>query len=134
MACLLDVYQKGPANGHIIVYDIQHFPECFIPKMEYSFFKKFFYYDYEVIPIMQVKEMHIYNTNPRMDEIVAVFEATALKPLLPLIIVHESLDDLMKYVPKEYLPQDCGGLLEPVGTLHGEIVCIVSITDFDFDF
>ena len=120
MACMLDVYQKGPANGHIIVYDIQHFPECYVPKMQYGVFKKIFYYDYEIIPIMQIKAMHIYNRNPRMDEVIAVYQSAALKSLLPLIIAHKSLDDLMKYVPKECLPQDCGGLLEPVAVLQGE--------------
>ncbi|XP_063904988.1 uncharacterized protein LOC135124057 [Zophobas morio] len=116
--CMLDVYQNGPPNGHIMVHDLKHFPESFVSKMEYGLFKKFFYYDYEVLPTIQIKGLHFFNSNPKSDEIFAVFESAALKALLPLVKAHKSFDDLLKVVPKECLPKDCGGLLEPAAVLH----------------
>mgnify|MGYP005984542503 CR=1 FL=1 len=124
MVCMLDVYQNGPPNGHVLIHDIEPFPECYVPKMEYKTFKKYYYYDYEVIPTMHTKALHTINTNPRMDEIIGVMEAASLKSLLPFVITHKSIDDLMKYVPKECLPEDYGGLLEPAAVLHGKN-CVV---------
>ncbi|KAJ3648367.1 hypothetical protein Zmor_020177 [Zophobas morio] len=118
LVCMLDVYQNGPPNGHIIVQDIQPFPASFVPKMEYGPFKKFFYYDYEVLPTIQIKGMHFFNSNPKKDDIVGVLESAALKSLLPLVLPHESVDDLVKHVPKECLPQDYGGLLDTSDALH----------------
>ena len=120
MVCMLDVYLNGPPNGHVSVYDIEHFPQCFIPEMDYGTLKNFFYYIEEAVPTMLVKEIHFYNTNPNRDEIVGIYESVVPKSLLRMVFTHESLDDLRKYVPKECLPEECGGLLEPAAVLHGE--------------
>ncbi|KAJ3648369.1 hypothetical protein Zmor_020179 [Zophobas morio] len=118
MVSMLEVYQNGPPNGHVIVQDIQPFPASYVPKLEFGLFKKFFYYHHEFVPTMQVKGLHLVNTNPKMDEIMAVLESASLKSLLPLLLAHKSIDGLVKYVPRECLPQDYGGLLEPSSVLH----------------
>ena len=121
MVSMLEVYQNGPPNGHVIVQDIQPFPASYVPKLEFGLFKKFFYYHHEFVPTMQVKGLHLVNTNPKMDEIMAVLESASLKSLLPLLLAHKSIDGLVKYVPRECLPQDYGGLLEPSSVLHCEL-------------
>ncbi|XP_044261175.1 alpha-tocopherol transfer protein-like [Tribolium madens] len=120
MVCMLSLHQEGTSNGHIIVIDMKELVFGHITKLGPLEIKKFLYYLQEAMPL-RLKGLHYFNTVPFMDKILALMKPFMKKELLNMLYLHNTVDDLAKFVPKECLPQEYGGSVEPTHVIHEKI-------------
>jgi hypothetical protein len=134
MACMLYLHQHGPSNGHLILLDMKEVVFGHVTKLGPLNMKKFLYYLQEAMPL-RLKGLHYFNIVPFMDKILALMKPFMKKELMDMVglphvhslptyflfqlYLHNGVDDLVKYVPLECLPQDYGGSVEATPILHG---------------
>ncbi|CAH1382203.1 unnamed protein product [Tenebrio molitor] len=134
MACMLYLHQHGPSNGHLILLDMKEVVFGHVTKLGPLNMKKFLYYLQEAMPL-RLKGLHYFNIVPFMDKILALMKPFMKKELMDMLYLHNGVDDLVKYVPLECLPQDYGGSVEATPILHekvkGELLKNVAFFDWE---
>lgn len=98
--------------GDIYVLDAcvatpQNFAQHFA-KFTPALLKKFFICVQEAYPV-KMKEVHVINASPLVDTIINFVKPILKEKLRERIYVHENLDTMYEYVPKEILPEEYGG-------------------------
>ncbi|EFA05290.2 Alpha-tocopherol transfer protein-like [Tribolium castaneum] len=117
MVCMLGLHQEGVSNGHIIVLDMKEVVFGHLTKLGPLAMKKFLYYLQEAMPL-RLKGLHYFNIVPFMDKILALMRPFMKKELLDMLYLHNTVDDLVKFVPRECLPLDYGGSVESTHVIH----------------
>ncbi|XP_045469719.1 uncharacterized protein LOC123677191 [Harmonia axyridis] len=67
---------------------------------------------------LRIDTIHILNSPPIWDKIYIILKAILPSKILNKIKVHNSLEELQKDIPKEYLPSDYGGTEKSLDELH----------------
>ncbi|XP_046683964.1 alpha-tocopherol transfer protein-like isoform X1 [Homalodisca vitripennis] len=85
----------------------QHFASHF-SKFTPTLIKKFLICVQEAYPV-KLKEVHVINVSPLVDTIINFVRPFLKDKIRNRIHVHETLDSLYEYVPKDILPEEYGG-------------------------
>ncbi|RZC37681.1 uncharacterized protein BDFB_004462 [Asbolus verrucosus] len=120
MTCMMHLHQEGTSKGHLIVIDMKGVMFGHVTKLGPLNMKKFLYYLQEAMPL-RLKGMHYFNIVPFMDKILALMRPFMKKELMDMLYLHNTVEDLLKFVPRECLPQDYGGEAEATPILHEKI-------------
>ncbi|XKL64437.1 hypothetical protein PGB90_004523 [Kerria lacca] len=90
----------------------QHFAK-FTPAL----LKKFFICVQEAYPV-KVKEVHVIYVSPLVDTIINFVKPILKEKLRERIYVHQDLNSLYEYVPKDILPEEYGGFAGPIADIN----------------
>lgn len=72
---------------------------------------------------MKLKEVHVVNVSPLVDTIVNFVKPFIKEKIRNRIFIHpDGFESLYKYVPKEMLPEEFGGLAGPIAEINGIIL------------
>ncbi|GBP54369.1 Alpha-tocopherol transfer protein-like [Eumeta japonica] len=117
-ACL---YKHGPSPGYIFLFDMRGVRFGHILRLNLGSLKKFFDYVQKGLPV-RMKSIHVLNTEPLIDKILALIRPFMDRNLYDLIKLHNKNEDLEEFyrdtIPREALPPDHGGTLPDTQTLH----------------
>ncbi|XP_063932711.1 uncharacterized protein LOC135144613 [Zophobas morio] len=120
MACMLQLYQEGTSTGHVIVADLKGVVFTHLTKVILAgpiVLKNFLQYLQEGMSI-RLKGLHFINIAPFMDKILALVKPLKKMELLDVLYLHNTLDELVKFIPLECLPANYGGFTEDTSKLH----------------
>ncbi|XP_063929844.1 retinol-binding protein pinta-like [Zophobas morio] len=117
MMCMLHLQQYGTSDGYVAIFDMKGTSFGHLFRTSPLALKRFLYYVQEGIPA-RLKRLHYMNLVSFMDKIMALMKPFMKKELYDIIYLHNTIDDLTKYVPLECLPKDYGGSAETVSELH----------------
>ncbi|KAJ3651834.1 hypothetical protein Zmor_017842 [Zophobas morio] len=120
MTCMLHLHQYGTSDGYVVVFDMEGTSFGHLFHISPLALKKFLHYVQEGIPA-RLKRLHYVNIVPFMDKVLALIKPFVKKELYDTIYLHNTIDDLTKYVPLECLPKDYGGSAETVSDLQEKI-------------
>ena len=67
-----------------------------------------------------MKGIHILNAPTYADMFISILKPVLSEKVAGRIHVHSSYDDLYKYIPKAYLPEDYGGDEPSIAIIHGK--------------
>lgn len=123
MKCETYAYQNGPRNGTIFLDDLQGTSIWHLFRPSISSIRKGLKFLQDGSP-MDVKEIHILNTVPFLNSIIAMIKPYLRSETLNRMHFHSSNMDYEKFyeefVPKSHLPSDYGGFLPSIEELHKE--------------
>lgn len=57
----------------------------------------------------RVQAIHILNANTLLQQVVSFMKQFFSPKVMERIVIHDSVEELHKYLPKQYLPKDYGG-------------------------
>ncbi|KAJ3649805.1 hypothetical protein Zmor_021525 [Zophobas morio] len=120
MACMLQLYQEGTSTGHVFVADLKGVVFTHLTKVILAgpiVLKNFLQYLQEGMSI-RLKGLHFINIAPFMDKILALVKPLKKMELLDVLYLHNTLDELVKFIPLECLPANYGGFTEDTSKLH----------------
>ncbi|KAL3285580.1 hypothetical protein HHI36_000110 [Cryptolaemus montrouzieri] len=100
MVTMLDIYKNGTHEGLRCCFDMKGVT-----------------YGHEGMPI-RLKGLHFFNVSSVMDKILAIIKPFLKKEVLEMLYLHETVDDLQKFVPLEIFSVDYGGKYVPREVLH----------------
>uniref|UniRef100_A0A336MRB7 CSON005387 protein n=1 Tax=Culicoides sonorensis TaxID=179676 RepID=A0A336MRB7_CULSO len=106
-------------SGFAAVIDQQFITFDHIKQMNPTFIKKMAYAFQEGSPY-RIKGLHFINFSPWIVKIFNFFKMFLNEKTKSRIYVHESLEELYKYVPRKILPSEYGGEAGPVDVLVKE--------------
>ncbi|KAL0267235.1 UNVERIFIED_CONTAM: hypothetical protein PYX00_009569 [Menopon gallinae] len=98
-------------NGLEVIMDMDGLTLTHILKLDLSILRKFMAYVQEALPI-RLKAVHILNTFPLINQIMAIMRPLIKADLFSLLHFHTTADFdsfCEKYVPQDYLPEEYGG-------------------------
>ncbi|XP_066592372.1 alpha-tocopherol transfer protein-like [Prorops nasuta] len=102
------LYEEGTVEGHIILVDMQGVTLGHAGRLNPLGLKKFLYYLQEGLPV-RLKGLHFVHTSAVMDIILNMMKPFMKKELMDVLHLHQTLDSLDKYIPREALPNELGG-------------------------
>lgn len=70
---------------------------------------------------MKLKEVHIVNISPLVYTIIEWVKPFLKEKIRNRIHVHQDMESLHKWVPKDVLPEEYGGTAGKVQDFHGEL-------------
>jgi hypothetical protein len=115
------LYRNGPTDGIIFLDDLEGASLSYLLRASFSSIRKGLTFVQDGIP-MNIKAVHILNTNPLASMIMALVKPLLRSDLLNKIHFHASNMVYEKFyeehIPKSHLPKDYGGDLEPIEELH----------------
>ncbi|XP_050525620.1 alpha-tocopherol transfer protein-like [Daktulosphaira vitifoliae] len=79
--------------------------------------KKFLICVQEAYPV-KLKEVHVINVSPMVDTIINFVKPFLKEKIRNRIHVHSSMESLNKFVPKDMLPEEYGGLAGPMSEIN----------------
>ncbi|KAJ3618118.1 hypothetical protein MTP99_006148 [Tenebrio molitor] len=120
MICLLHLHQEGTSPGHVIIYDMTGAIFSHLARLGPLTIKKFLYYLQEAMPL-RLKGLHFFNIVPFMDKIFALMRPFMKKELMNKFHMHNSVDDLLNFIPRDCLPSDYGGTSDSASVLHEQM-------------
>ncbi|KAJ3648374.1 hypothetical protein Zmor_020184 [Zophobas morio] len=119
MVTMSTIYQKPPSKGYLFVVDLTEFTLEVLANMDLVVLKKTLFYMQKCL-LLNWKGIHFFNNAPIGNRFLGM-----LKPFLDefqnIIHLHDSVDDLIKYVPRDCLPENYGGLEDSVSVLQEKI-------------
>ncbi|KAH0809907.1 hypothetical protein GEV33_012882 [Tenebrio molitor] len=103
MTCLLHLHQEGTSPGHVIIYDLQGVVFGHLARLGPLTIKKFLYYLQE------------------LDKLFALMRPFMKKELMKKFYMHNSVEDLLQFIPRDCLPSDYGGTSDSASVLHEQM-------------
>lgn len=114
-------YKNGPRSGTIFINDLKGATIWHSLRPSLSSIRKGLKFLQEASPL-DVKEVHILNTVPFLNMLIAMVKPYLRSEMMKKIHFHSSNlnyeEFYKKFVPKSHLPSDYGGDLDSVETLH----------------
>ncbi|CAH1397581.1 unnamed protein product [Nezara viridula] len=120
MAVEASLITEGLFPGYIVILDasnisIRHVPLSTIPSI-----KKFLYFVQEGIPL-KITTVHVINVSPIVTRIYGIIKPFLKQELIQILQFHtDGLGSFHKLVPKELLPRELGGTLQPMEHYQNE--------------
>jgi hypothetical protein len=120
MTCLLHLHQKGTSSGHVIIFDMTGAVLGHMARLGPLTIKKFLYYLQEAMPV-RLKGLHFFNIVPFMDKIFALMRPFMKKELMSKFYMHNSVNDLVNFIPRDCLPSDYRGTSDSASVLQEQM-------------
>jgi hypothetical protein len=120
MTCLLHLHQKGTSSGHVIIFDMTGAVLGHMARLGPLTIKKFLYYLQEAMPV-RLKGLHFFNIVPFMDKIFALMRPFMKKELMSKFYMHNSVNDLVNFIPRDCLPSDYSGTSDSASVLQEQM-------------
>jgi hypothetical protein len=120
MTCLLHLHQKGTSSGHVIIFDMAGAVLGHMARLGPLTIKKFLYYLQEAMPV-RLKGLHFFNIVPFMDKIFALMRPFMKKELMSKFYMHNSVNDLVNFIPRDCLPSDYRGTSDSASVLQEQM-------------
>ncbi|KAJ3618117.1 hypothetical protein MTP99_006148 [Tenebrio molitor] len=120
MTCLLHLHQQGTSSGHVIVIDMAGVVLGHMARLGPLTIKKFLYYLQEAMPV-RLKGLHFFNIVPFMDKIFALMRPFMKKELMSKFYMHNSVNDLVNFIPRDCLPSDYRGTSDSASVLQEQM-------------
>ncbi|KAL3271402.1 hypothetical protein HHI36_021883 [Cryptolaemus montrouzieri] len=103
----LEAEQVGVA-GDVYILDASVLSAQHFAKITPTIVKKFLVCVQEAYPV-KLKEVHVVNATPLVDTVINWVKPFLKEKIRNRIYVHQDLESLYKYVPKDILPEEYGG-------------------------
>ncbi|KAF2879412.1 hypothetical protein ILUMI_26761 [Ignelater luminosus] len=119
------VAEEVPISGDIFIYDLENLKTVHILKYASPILKKALVAAQEAYP-QRLKQLHYVNTPPFTEKILNITKSFMKEKMRDRFIVHNSMDDLLKYFPSDILPVEYAGTSGKFNNLVNDWVdCIV---------
>ncbi|KAF5307396.1 hypothetical protein FQR65_LT06910 [Abscondita terminalis] len=120
--CVMQSYhENGPAEGLIVIIDMQAFTVSHLMKVHALQMKKVLMYLQEALPV-RLKALCYLHTGSVMDGLMAIMKPFLKPSLTEVFHFFTNPEEMFKLIPKECLPSDYGGGLDSIKTLHGIMI------------
>ncbi|KAL0267299.1 UNVERIFIED_CONTAM: hypothetical protein PYX00_009611 [Menopon gallinae] len=104
--------------GDVYIFDASVATPTHFAKFTPTLIKKFLVCAQEAYPV-KLKEVHVVNVSPLVDTIVNFVKPFIKEKIRNRIFIHtDGFESLYKYVPKEMLPEEFGGLAGPIAEIN----------------
>ncbi|KAG5880151.1 hypothetical protein JTB14_003575 [Gonioctena quinquepunctata] len=114
----LDAEETGVA-GDIYILDASVATPTHFSKINPSMIKKFLVITQEAYPV-KLKQVHVVNASPLVDTIISWVKPFLKEKLKNRIFVHNNMESLHNYIPKDILPEEYGGEAGKLQKYHDE--------------
>lgn len=109
--------EKEGVAGDVYVLDASVVSAAHLTKVSPTLIKKFLICVQEAFPV-KLKEVHIVNPSPLIDAVISFVKPFLKEKIRKRIHTHTDLNELHKYIPKEMLPDEFGGIAGPIEIFH----------------
>ncbi|CRK97572.1 CLUMA_CG010958, isoform A [Clunio marinus] len=119
-----DEENKTIASGYIFIVDAKgmSFQHSMKAMKHFSTARLYTRYVQEAVPFV-IKKMHVFNSSWVLDRMFKLFRPFIKKEIYEMINFHTEGPHLMtNYLPKEFLPSDYGGDLQPIDEIHKDFI------------
>ncbi|XP_014244483.1 uncharacterized protein LOC106663843 [Cimex lectularius] len=121
MTSMHAIWKLGIQPGFILVYDAAGFSLSHCFKCSLSQAKNYIDFGKNAAPMRVVKVVFI-NTSPVVEKMLTLVKPFLNKDLINMMSFHSKPDTFFKDLPKENVPEDYGGTLAPLSSLHRKYV------------
>ncbi|XP_017768456.1 PREDICTED: alpha-tocopherol transfer protein-like [Nicrophorus vespilloides] len=108
MVSMLMLNRDGTSEGQVVVHDLDGITFSHVAKMNFVQLRKFFFYLQESMPV-RIRGMHFINLGTVVEKIMSLIKPFMRKDLVKILYTHADVEGLLKYIPKECLPNNLGG-------------------------
>ncbi|XP_043482189.1 alpha-tocopherol transfer protein-like isoform X2 [Leptopilina heterotoma] len=117
------LYFEGCTPGYVFLFDMRGVKLAHLARLSVNSIRKFFEYLQEGMPI-RLQGIHVLNTVWFMDKILSLLKPFMKRELFEMLHLYSGeVSEIYEYIPPECLPEDFGGKLDNLETLH-EAHCI----------
>ncbi|KAK9884163.1 hypothetical protein WA026_005114 [Henosepilachna vigintioctopunctata] len=120
LVVMVDMFKNGSYDGVLCCCDMKGVSFSHLPRIGLTTVKNFLTYLQECMPI-RLKAIHFFNVTAVMDAVLKIIKPFMKKEIVEMIHLHQTVEDLSKVVPLEFISSDFGGGYKPIDVLHDEM-------------